>query len=184
MTTGDLTTLPNAKAWLGVGTSGDDALLTRLVTAASQYIQAWLNRSIASASYTDTFDGTGKTKLMLGNYPITAVASVTVDGTAIPASTGPTTPGYVFTRTAIMLRSYAFSCGVQNVVIAYTAGYTATPPELEQACIELIALRYRERDRIGQVSKSVNGEVVAFSQKDMSDDIKTILSNYKKVVPL
>ncbi|HUN48020.1 MAG TPA: hypothetical protein VMU85_15930, partial [Stellaceae bacterium] len=63
----------------------------------------------------------------------------------------------------------------------YTAGYPATPPEVEQACIELVALRYRERERIGHVSKSLAGETVAFSQKDMSDDIRTILSVYRRV---
>jgi hypothetical protein len=40
---GDLTTLADVKAWLQTGQSAfpptDDALLTRLVTAASQYIQ-------------------------------------------------------------------------------------------------------------------------------------------------
>jgi hypothetical protein len=68
------------------------------------------------------------------------------------------------------------------VRLAYTAGYAAIPAEIEQACIALVALRYKERDRIGHVSKSLAGETVAFSQKDMSDDIKTALLAYKSVV--
>jgi hypothetical protein len=62
--------------------------------------------------------------------------------------------------------------------------YSYTPFEIEQAVISLIGLRYRERDRIGQVSKTLAGEVVTFSTKDMTDDIKTLLSNYRKVVPV
>jgi hypothetical protein len=46
-TFGDLTTLADVKAWLQTGQSAfpatDDALLTRLITAASQFIQTWLN---------------------------------------------------------------------------------------------------------------------------------------------
>jgi len=51
----DLTTLADVKAWLQTGQSAfpatDDALLTRLITAGSQYIQSWLNRQIALADY-------------------------------------------------------------------------------------------------------------------------------------
>jgi hypothetical protein len=72
----------------------------------------------------------------------------------------------------------------QNVVITYTAGYTTTPPDIAQACIELVARHYRERTRIGEVSKALGtGETVTFSQKDMSDSVKTLLSQYRAVMP-
>jgi len=75
--------------------------------------------------------------------------------------------------------------GAQNIVIAYTAGYSTTPPEVAQACIELVALRYRERTRIGEVSRSLGGaETVAYGQKDMSDAIKTLLQQYRLVAPI
>ena len=60
------------------------------------------------------------------------------------------------------------------MIVTYTAGYAATPPEIAQACIELVCLRYKERDRIGQVSKNLAGEVVAFSQKDMPADVADV----------
>jgi hypothetical protein len=75
--------------------------------------------------------------------------------------------------------------GPKNVVVAYTAGYSTTPPEVAQACIELIALRYRERTRIGEVSRSLGGaETVAYAQKDMSDAVKTLLQQYRLVAPI
>ncbi len=42
MAAGDLTTIDNVKAWLSppLTTTNDDTLLTRLVTAASQFIQS------------------------------------------------------------------------------------------------------------------------------------------------
>jgi hypothetical protein len=71
------------------------------------------------------------------------------------------------------------------VAIAYTAGYSTTPPEVAQACIELVALRYRERTRIGEVSRSLGGaETVAYAQKDVSDAIKTLLQRYRLVSPI
>jgi hypothetical protein len=60
-----------------------------------------------------------------------------------------------------------------------------TPPEVAQACIEFVALRYRERTRIGELSRSLGGaETVAYAQKDMSDAIKTLLQRYRLVSPI
>src|SRR5215469_8806175 len=65
--TGDLTTLADVKAWLQTGQSAfpptDDGLLARLITAASQYIQTWLNRQIAATDYLELRDGTGGQRL-------------------------------------------------------------------------------------------------------------------------
>lgn len=180
----DLTTLANARQWLGLTSTNDDALLSRLITATSNYIQSWLNRSFASQAYTETRDGAGGERMLFANYPVTAVASVTIDGQSIPLASGSQAPGYLFSTTTLFVNGYAFTRGRQNVTIAYTAGFAATPAEIEQACLELMAVRYKERDRIGQVSKSIGGETITFSQKDFPDSVRTILNNYKKVVPL
>ena len=187
MATGDLTTLANVKAYLSppLTATADDALLARLITASSQFIQSWLNRIIAVASYSDTRSGSGGMRLFLRNRPVLSVTSVTIDGAAIPAS-GPTpnAAGYLFDDSSVYLIGYWFTKGVQNVIVQYSAGYAATPPEIEQACIALTALRYKERDRIGQASKSVAGEVISFQQKDMPADVATLLDQYRNVVPL
>jgi hypothetical protein len=182
MAAGDLTTLDNVKGWLSppLTTTGDDALLTRLVTAASQFIQTWLNRAIASQTYSETRDGNGGQRLVFANTPVTAVASLTIDGGAIPSAPSPHWRGYIFGATTLYLQGCRFEPGFQNVVVSYTAGYESTPPEIEQACIELVTLRYKERDRIGQVSKNLAGEVVAFTQKDMPADVQTLIDQYRR----
>jgi hypothetical protein len=186
MATGDLTTLANVKAYLSppLTTTADDALLTRLVTAASQFIQSWLNRAIASTSYTETRNGTGGTRLFLRKRPVTAVAALTIDGVAIaPSAPPPLGAGYLFDDSSVYLIGHCFAKGAQNVTVQYTAGFAATPPEIEQACIALVALRYKERDRIGQASKNLGGETVSFQQNDMPADVATILDQYRNVVP-
>ncbi len=177
----DLTTTANVKTWLGLTSVADDALIARLVTSASDFIQAWLNRTFAGTSYTDTFDGKNFTKYSAYAYPITAVASVTVDGQNIPASTGPTVAGYVFSKTMIGLIGYSFTPGMQNCSITYTAGFASIPTEIEQACIELVGLRYRNKDRIGLNSKGANGESISFAQIDLSGSVTDTLQQYKKV---
>jgi hypothetical protein len=186
---GDLTTLADVKAWLQTGQAAfpptDDALLTGLITAASQYIQTWLNRQISLTNYLETRDGTGGQRLQFACFPVSAVQSLTIDGCVVPPAGSSIAAGYTFSPTQLSVRGYWFNCGAQNVGIAYTAGYSTTPPDIAQACIELVALRHRERTRIGEVSRSLGGaETVAYAQKDMSDAIKTLLQQYRVVAPV
>jgi hypothetical protein len=166
----------------------DDGVLTRLVTAASTFIQTWLSRQIASQSYDELRDGHGKQRLPLANYPVTAITMVTVDGVAIPPAPDTISPGYRLVNDHVILNGYWFTRGMGNVEITYTAGYSSTPADIEQACIELCALKYRARDRIGLVSQAMGvaggTQTTAYTQKDMTDEIKTLLQRYRKVAPI
>jgi hypothetical protein len=191
MAFGDLTTLDDVKAWLQTGQNAfpdtDDALLARLVTAASQFIQTWLKRQIAPSDYQEKRDGTGGQRLAFANFPVSAVLSLTIDGLVIPPAPSGTafTAGYVFTPTELALRGYVFSRRAQNVIVTYTAGYAATPPDVAQACIELVCQRYRERVHIGEAGRALGGnEIVTYSQTDMSVDVKTLLAQYRLVTPV
>src|SRR5712692_7636179 len=191
MAFGDLTTLGDVKAWLQTGQDPfpdtDDALLARLITAASQFIQSWLNRQIAPSDWLEVRDGTGGQRLAFGNIPATAVLSLSIDGLTIPPapSDGGYQVGYVFSPTELALRGYVFTRRAQNVIVTYTAGYAVTPPDIAQACIELVSQRYRERSRIGEVSRALGGgETVTYSQQDMSDDVKLLLRQYRTLAPV
>jgi hypothetical protein len=190
MAYGDLTTLGDVKAWLQTGQAAfpdtDDTLLARLITAASQFIQTWLNRQIAPADWLEVRDGNGGQRLAFANFPVTAVLSLAIDGLAIPQAPdgGGFGAGYVFTPTELALRGYIFSRRAQNVIVSYTAGYAAMPPDIAQACIELVCRRYRERTRIGETSRALSGnEMVSFSQKDISDAVLLLLSPYRALAP-
>ena len=193
----DLCTLASVKEWLRTGGDQfpptDDEMLARLITAASTFVERWLSRPIALGNWQEIRDGMGgerANRMVLAVTPVVAILSLTIDGLVIPAAPplGPTvfnTAGYVFTPTELVLRGWRFWRGTANVIIQYTAGYDPIPSDIEQATIELVTLRYRERTRIGEVSRSLGGaETVAYSQKDMSDAIKTQLSRYRQVAPL
>ena len=183
-----LTDLDTVKAWLATNglafPATDDDLLTGLIQSVSGFIEAWLNRTIASASYTFTGNGTGSRRLLLPNYPVSAVASLMVDGLAVLPSAGFGLPGFAFDDLGLWLTGSVFTRGVQNVSVAYTAGFATVPYELQQACIATVALRYRERERIGMASKAMSGETTAYTIKDFPVEVATILKNYRKVVPI
>jgi hypothetical protein len=84
-----------------------------------------------------------------------------------------------------VIRGYAVPRKAGCVSLQYTAGYAVPPADLSQACIELVALRYRERGRIGEVAKAIGGgQTVSYSQKDMSDSIKSLIQQYRRVAPI
>jgi hypothetical protein len=191
MAFGDLTTLGDVKAWLQTGQDAfpgtDDVLLARLITAASQFIQTWLSRQIAPTDWQEVRDGSGGQRLAFANFPVSAVLSLSIDGLQIPAAPadGGYGPGYVFSPTELALRGYVFTRRAQNVIVTYTAGYDITPPDIAQAAIELVCQRYRERTRIGEVSRALGGgETVTYSQQDMSEDVKLLLSQYRVLAPV
>jgi hypothetical protein len=205
----DLTTLADVRTWLQTTSTTlpntDDLLLSRLITAASEYIQTWLNRNITSTDYEEVRDGTGNQQFVFANFPVTAVASVIVAGQSIPPvppinsaqglSQGPTPvtvgffgspAGYLFSPTKLVIIGYAVPRWPLCVQLQYTAGYPSVPFDLAQACIELVATRYRaERDHPGIVSTVMQPQTtVSYSQKDMNDNVKSILWKYRAVAPV
>lgn len=168
------TTLATVKEFVGITSVNDDALLTRLINDASTLMQSWLSRDITSATYTQKLDGKGIDEITLTNYPITAVSALTIDGI--------TPTAYGFDDNNIYLTDGSvFTKGKRNITVTYTAGFTTVPTDLEQVCVDLVATKYRERDRIGLDSKALAGETTAFSTRDFPNRAKAILTQYRKV---
>lgn len=180
-----LTTLASVKQYLGIAGTADDALLNSLISAASGYIEQWTNRSFSVVDASMSFDGTGGAFAYARVRPVQSVSLVSIDGRDIPVSTGANSSGYYFTEDGIGLRGYRFTRvpGAANVQINYRGGMASVPLEIAQACNEMVAIRYKERDRIGISSKGLAGESTSYTVKDMPDSVKTILGNYKSVVP-
>jgi len=210
MAFGDLCQLADVRAWLQTGPqpypSTDDALLGRLITAASAFVTSWLNRPILSADWQEVRDGPGswsnETTFVFGVQPVSAVLLVAVDNFIVPpvpnqipvpigqAQMGvPVQPGYVFTPTALTIRGYGVRRQRANVLLQYTAGFASVPADIAQATIELVCRKYRERTRIGERTKhigteTVSYETVAFSLRDMASDIQVLLQQYRLVAPI
>jgi hypothetical protein len=188
MAAGDLTTLDNVKAWLGLpsATGDSDGLLSTLITAASNFVVGYLNRDLVLTDYTEVYDGDGAAWMILRQAPITAVQSIAFCGRTVTTQADPVagTPGYLFNGRRLSLIGDRFPFRAP-VVVTYTAGYAVIPPAIEQAVIELVGEAFRRRDRIGQSSKTLGGqETVSFSVVDMNAAIKTALGSYRAVAPV
>jgi hypothetical protein len=137
----DLVALADLKAWLDVTSTDDDDLITRLITQVSRATLAYLNRpTIVPATTVETRDGGNDFEIILRQWPVTAIASLLIDGVAVaPApplvAGGSRQPGYVLEAADVAppghmqrlaLRGRMFARGLQNVAITYSAGYQVT----------------------------------------------------------
>lgn len=137
-----LTTLAAAEAWLGITSDGGgpvDKGVSRLIAATSSAILAFLDRpTLASRSYTEIRNGTRTQQMMLKQWPVTSVSSLTLGDLSIPSGVEPApgsgflTPGFLFSpwdgsipgeQCVLNLRGYGFAGGLQNTAITYQAGY-------------------------------------------------------------
>jgi hypothetical protein len=137
---GDLTTLENVTAYLQSGDNAvqtaDQAMVRRLISAASRAVLGYLNRSsLVSKTYTEVRDGTGQSSMMLKQWPVTSFTSLTVENTPIPASPPPTQYGWRIPAwdgglpgepSILHFVSGYFRRGAQNITAVYTAGYLIT----------------------------------------------------------
>ena len=59
-----------------------------------------------------------------------------------------------------------------------------TPPDVEQAVIELVGERFRARERIGLTAKGLGGqETTSFSTKPFNDTVAALLAPYRRICP-
>lgn len=189
----DLTTLAKARMQVfgnDPEPSADD-ILSALITSSSAWIEREVGGDLMSASITETRDGDGTCAMLLRQShswrpgrPTTTITSVKVDGASIPArpavSTTDTNPsGWVYRNDRVELVGYTFSEGTANVVIVYTAGYAACPADLEQACLEHVAMKFRDRNSVGLASATGGGDSAIYSNAGSLAFIAGVLDSYR-----
>jgi hypothetical protein len=141
MPQGDLISLAQLKAHLGVQSSGDDILLAGLISQISRAICGSINRPFVwPRDVVDRFDGNGRQVIQLRNWPVISVSSVMIDDQPVPQAATPGGRGWTLevgdddppgAMQKVMLTGAVFSRGWQNVSIAYRAGYQVS----NEACV-------------------------------------------------
>ena len=131
-----LATLAQVKAWVPKLTSPDDeALLNSLIARATGIIMANISRSnVAVRTVTETLDGQGSSGLLLREWPVVSISSLSVNAQVIAEAANALVPGYVWSRwdgvlpgrpQSLAMRGRRFAVGSQNIAITYRAGYLA-----------------------------------------------------------
>jgi hypothetical protein len=88
-----------------------------------------MNRDLTSAEETETRNGLNGPALPLRRFPITAIASITIDDVAVDVS------GFRFNDNMLYRKSGIIPRGQANVIVTYTAGLAAIPEDVQQAVL-------------------------------------------------
>lgn len=78
---------------------------------------------------------------------------------------------------------YTFNAAQESETVLISYAYV--PADISQIACELVAERYKYKDRIGYNSKSLGGqETVSFSNESMTRHQREVLNIYKRVAPI
>jgi hypothetical protein len=133
--------IADLEAFLQVSIGTPNASAEAAIAAASAAIQNYTRQRIeqvASDVLTLTVEA-HRSVILLPEQPVTAVASVVEDGTALTVGTD-----YRWTSAGLLVRqSRVWNSGWQEVVITYTHGYATIPDDLKGVCIRAAAREYQ-----------------------------------------
>lgn len=116
--------------------------LARLVSSASQAVEAYCGRTFAVATYTERHDGRGLSRVWLRQRPVIEVTSVSADGYALDNTSGdawtldPDT-GELLWGNGFDDPRFAprFARGSRNIEVVYSAGFDPIPEAVATAAI-------------------------------------------------
>jgi hypothetical protein len=144
---------------MGISGSTSDAQIDLIVASVDAAIKKYLGRQIETAAITgEYYDGNGIDDfIVLSDYPVTAVASVAIDGTTLSSGS------YAFDSATGRLfykpggSSYgAWPAGRRNILVTFTAGYASVPGDLALAatkqCVYEAKLSNVQGGRLGDRS--------------------------------
>ncbi len=144
----NLTTVETAREELGLTDISDPTVL-RWIASASDRISRYCNRVLALESVRETFlfrPGESARALRLSRFPVTAITSVVIDGSA-------TSDYAVDEKSGVLSRTASGVVGTwcgREIVITYSGGYEllgTLPRTIEDACLALLRHRAASRTR-------------------------------------
>lgn len=133
----NLATLAETKEWLRSNSQtfsdADDVLLGRLISRCSAIILGYIERGeLTKHTVSEVRNGTGSAGMLLREWPVLSVTSITVGGISIPESASQVDNGFTYQAwderlpgimTSLIVRGYEYPRGLANTLIEYVAGY-------------------------------------------------------------
>lgn len=184
----NLCTLTELKSFYGKTSTdiADDVLITNLIVRYSAFFESYIGKNIISREHTDYYDGKGFNVLFVDQYPITSISGIwdSSDWSWDDSNLISSDNYRIADSNRILFRSTTLADEDQNIKIIYTAGYSAVPEDLRQACVVEVLRAYKHRKEVDIVSKSLSDGSVSYIERNLLAQTKLILNRYKKVIIL
>jgi len=118
-------------------TASENSQIDVLLGSVSALVRNVTRRDFTVETYTEATSGADTSLLVLKQYPIVSVTSVTFKGFGgdqiVTGHTIDVAQGMLFRRSSIWNKGY------QNYEVVYEAGYAILPDDLVQACAEWVS---------------------------------------------
>jgi len=159
--------------------------LTRLIAAASSWVETRTGRLFMPADITEWHDGSGAVgrcdeKLITRYAPVIAVSSVTENSEALDTATDYDLDADVLVYRGsggLYRQGRRWACGRLNVKVEYQAGYEAIPPEITQLVCEVAWQMHKEAAVVG-ASEVSSGERAQKITRNLSPISQDALNDY------
>jgi len=157
-----------------------------IVDGVSEFFNLRTRRTIRSAVYTALYlDGNDSSLFWLPNAPVTLLTSVAL-GSPTPVVLVLNTDFYIdAARGYLMKASGVWTRGFRNLLVTYTAGWTAAamPKDLRLACLKQSAHEYQlfRSKSWGETSRSMGGQSVSVSEEHLVPGVKETLQLYERI---
>lgn len=124
-------------------TTTEATLVGELIDGVQGHMERIAARTLETASRSETFDAPGSPMIWLENTPVTAVASVTVDGTALSTDQFAWHSAGRIVRVSSGVARHWATRKTQTVVVAYTGGFVTVPEDLKDICARAAARAFQ-----------------------------------------
>jgi hypothetical protein len=119
-------------AGLGANDAPTDAVITAAITRYQAMIEGYCQRSFEEADFTDVFYDFDQRELLLSNWPVVEVSSVTVDEESA------TVADLQIKLDDGVVRNASSEISGDVVTVVYTAGYEEIPRDLKEILLTLV----------------------------------------------
>jgi len=165
--------------------AADQTKVETLIDAASAVANLYTHRALAAADHTETLDGTGKTNLILPQFPVNSVASLYVDTDRSFGATTAITDYQYYTDGEIYYAG-GFPDIRKCVKVTWNAGYTISstvPDDIQIAIAEIVQwyLSKFDGDGVGISAIQNPDGIVSRYERDLPYSARQRLGPYKRV---
>jgi hypothetical protein len=166
------------KDYLGIEGTDADSLISELISEKTAFITNYCQRKFEQDEFTEYFDG-GVQRILLKNYPVKEITSVSIDSDRIFYSGTETEDYAIDLESGILTFDREIGKGAGVIEVVYIGGFESVPQDIGLACKKLVASEYLISRT--QVNTREGLETMRERVKILNEQAKETLDRYKRI---
>lgn len=180
-----LTSYSDLKDAFDIPSDSKQSFYESLINEASAMCNSITGRNLKQQSYSVTLDGTGSSKILLPQYPVTSISRVEIDKSRAFDGSGevPSSDYGVYSSEGIVvLYESTFPLAPLVVQVDFDGGYDPVPHDLKAATYEIVEFLKdrRSNDRIGKKTINIDTGISENYELSVPLNAMKILQEYKR----